>query len=296
MSQIDFYRSFYGENFIRHFRRPTDQNIPKNFRTQITVKNPEAIYFHVTRTNGQNPSYVHVHDQYNFKSIDRAYFDFDINHPEVKEIIKELQDIRYFGVENENKKQIKLKIRLNELIIGCEIAKPAIDEAKKFANIFKQSFGKIPMLLFSGCKGAHVYAFFKPTQFNNYNKAILWFAENVKKTYKFNTQDLSVNKNALSGLSRVPYSKHHYTNLTVVPFQISDDYDTIMQKTVYNQIKPFNKEDHITDFNLKLLEIDKKFLHYENIVKTGNKSEFKTNGKYGQDYKHTELRKLIKIY
>lgn len=295
--QIEFYQSFYGPKFYRHFRRPTDQNNPPKFRTQITVKNPEAIMYHVKRTNGHYPSYLHVYNQNNSQSIDRAFFDFDINHSEAKATINELQDLRRYGLQNEIDKQIELKIRLKELIIQERIAKPAIDESIKFAKIFKNSFGTLPFLLFSGCKGAHVYTFFEPIKFINFNNTITWFAERVKKIYKIETLDLAVNRDALSRLSRVLYSKHQYTDLTVVPFQIDDTYDTIMHKTLNPQVEPFNKEDYITEFNLYLQNTDKELKNLNNTFRSKKRnisSIYPTGNGQNQDYKQIKLRKPIK--
>ena len=188
--------------------------------------------------------------------FDRVFFDFDVSHPDVKKIKKELTDLRIHGLKYERSRQDELIYQLQDLIINDKIAKLAIEEAKFFAIKFKKTFGNYPVLFFSGCKGCHAYTFFKATRFTNLNLAVSWFGGNVKKSYNLETLDLSVVQDASARLSRIPYSKHQLTNLTVVPFSIQDDYDEIMMKSLNTHVESFNKEDYQTDFHKHLQKID----------------------------------------
>lgn len=267
ITKISFYKSFYGHKFFRHFRRPPNFQI-KDFKIQFTVQNPKQLYLHVHKNSGFHPCLVHVYNHgllgnlkrnYSNKLMlyDRAFFDFDVSNPKIKELKNNLTDLRTRGPEFEKDKQVELKKELREAIINDKIAKDAIAEAKDFAIKFKESFGIEPLLFFSGCKGAHVYLFFNPINLIDINRAIFCFADRIKTAYNYKTLDLSVNKDAKSRLSRVPYSKHQYTGLTVVPFQTDDDYDKIMDKSLCPEIEPFTREDYLTDFNLHLSKIDK---------------------------------------
>ncbi len=260
-----FYQSFYGPIFHRHFRRPTYfENV--KFRIQFTVETPKSLYLHVHRNSGNHPCLIHTYDhgsRGNLKRnssdkmvFDRVFLDFDVSHPEVKKIKKELTDLRIHGLKYERSRQDELKDQLQDLIINDKIAKQAIEEAKYFAIKFKETFGNYPVLFFSGCKGCHAYIFFKATGFKNLNLAVSWFAENVKKSYKQHTLDLSVTQDAQARLSRIPYSKHQLTNLTVVPFSIQDDYDEIIMRSLNTHVESFNKEDYQTDFHKHLQKID----------------------------------------
>ena len=68
--------------------------------------------------------------------------------------------------------------------------------------------------------------------------------------------DLSVNKDAISRLSRVPYSKHQYTGLTVVPFSIDDNYEEIIEKSVNPQVESFDKSEYMSKLGEHLQKID----------------------------------------
>ncbi len=260
-----FYQSFYGPIFYRHFRRPTYfENI--KFRIQFTVETPKSLYLHVHRNSGNHPCLIHTYDHGSRGNLyrncsdkmvfDRVFLDFDVSNPEVKKIKKELTDLRSHGLKYERSKQDELKYQLQDLIINDKIAKQAIDEAKYFAIKFKETFGNYPALFFSGCKGCHAYTFFKATTFTNLNLAVSWFAENVKKSYNQHTLDLSVTQDAQARLSRIPYSKHHLTDLTVVPFSIEDYYDEIIIRSLNTHVEGFNKEEYQTDFHKHLQKID----------------------------------------
>lgn len=264
---LSFYKSFYGHKFFRHFRRPPDFQT-KEFKIQFTVQTPKQLYSYVYKNSGIHPCLVHVYNhgllgnlyrKYSDRLIvyDRAFFDFDVDNVKLMELKKDLIDLRTRGLKFEGDRQVELKREIREAIINDKISRNAIDEAKDFAIRFKESFGKEPILFFSGCKGAHAYLFFNAIDPVNINRALTWFAEKIKTRYKYKTLDLSVNKDAKSRLSRVPYSEHQYTGLSVVPFKVDDDYDEIMDKSLSPPIEPFSREDHLTDFNSHLLKIDK---------------------------------------
>jgi len=260
-----FYRSFYGDHFSRNFRRPPDYGF-KHFKIQFTVENSKNLYGHVHRNSGHHPCFAHVYDygsKVNLKKkdsskmvFDRAFFDFDVSNPKARKIKNKLLALRYKGPLHQKEEQEGLVEQLRKLIIDDQIAKPAIDESKDFAVKFKETFGREPALFFSGCKGCHAYAFFRASSFQNINMALSWFAEHIKNNYNYQTLDLSVNRDAMARLSRVPYSKHQLTNLSVVPFSIKDSYEDIIEKSVNPRVEEFNREDFTTDFHKHLQKID----------------------------------------
>jgi hypothetical protein len=288
-----FYESFYGPIFYRHFRRPTYFEKIK-FRIQFTVETPKSLYLHVHRNSGNHPCLIHTYDHGSRGNLirnssdkmvfDRVFLDFDVSNPEVKKIKRELTDLRRHGLKYERSRQDELKEQLQDLIINDKIAEQAIDEAKHFAVKFKETFGNYPLLLFSGCKGCHTYTFFKATRFTNLNLAVTWFAENVKKSYNLQTLDLSVTQDAQARLSRIPYSKHQLTDLTVVPFSIEDDYNEIVMRSMNPDVEDFNKENYQTDFHRHLQKIDlvetynakvRSINRTQNKVKLGHSRNFK---------------------
>lgn len=267
-----FYESFYGSRFARYFRRPSDW---KTFRTQYTVKTPKQLNRLINENSGIHNCFVSIYDYGTVDAlrqkkednlcIDRVYFDFDIHNAEAKVISDNLKDLRGGGLNYARNVQDKLKTRLKNLIINEKIAKPAIDEVKLFAKLFKKDFGKEPLLVFSGSKGCHAYCFMEPVKLDNPNDTITYFAERVKTAYGFKTLDLSVNKGALARLSRVPYSKHQLTGLSVIPFKSTDSYEEIISKSLKSVIEPFNIENHLTRFDKHLKSNDKILEHNKEV-------------------------------
>lgn len=300
---ISFYESFYGPKFARYFRRPSDFDNSK-FRIQFTVTNPKQLYLHVHRNSGFHPCYVSTH---NYRTVDnlkhkrsdvvifdRFYFDFDVDHTESKSIKYKLKNLRSHGLSHAIDLQNKLKKRFQSLIINDKIAKPAIDEAKEFAQLFKNEFGKEPALFFSGSKGCHAYTFFESVNLINPNRTVAHFAKSIKQKFDLNTMDLAVNKDTVSRIARVPYSRHNYTDLTVVPFKITDSYNKIMMKSLNPVIEHFDIENHLTNLNEHLKKIDK-ILDWNYKVEVERKKRFISSPKnrYWKILDHRDFFKQI---
>ena len=280
-----FYSSFYGTSFARHFRRIPDieqSKIPKQF----IVKNPKELYLHVHKNSGTHPCFISVYDYGTVDDLkckdkqnlifDRVFFDFDVKHVKAEQLKKQLIQLRGKGPHYQKEKQANLKQQLNNLIIDEEIAKSAIDDAKTFSIIFKRDFGEEPALFFSGFKGCHAYVFFEPFEPKEPNKTVHYFAKNVKNSYNFSTLDLSVNKDAISRISRIPYSKHQLTNLTVVPFKIKDSYNEIVRSSLLPKVQPFNVDENLTNLNIHLEKIDD-ILHHNTKIKPKQKNNSRIN-------------------
>lgn len=284
---LSFYQSFYGPIFFRYFRRPSDFKNNK-FKIQFVTKNPKDLYLHVHRNSGYHPCFIQTYDRGllgNLKRnnpdqivFDRAYFDFDVSNPDVHNLKKELTNIRSQGLQHDSQYRDKLEEELKNLLIHEHIAEQAINEAKNFAHNFEHSFGSKPILFFSGCKGCHVYTFFAPIQQVNINRALSWFAKMVKEKYNFQTLDESVNKDAVSRLSRVPYSKHQLTGLTVTPFNLENNYDEIMEKSLNPVVESFCKLDYMSNFGKHLEKVDPILAYNQDVDETRKKSEHSIKG------------------
>ena len=204
--------------------------------------------------------------------------------------------LRKKGPYYEKSKQVKLKQQLQTLIINNEIAKNSVDDAKIFSKIFQRDFGKEPALFFSGFKGCHAYVFFEPFEPKETNKTVYYFAENVKKSYSLSSMDLSVNKDALSRLARVPYSKHQLTDLTVVPFKTTDNYQEIVRRAQDPKIQSFNVHNHLTSFDIHLKKIDEILSHNAKIQHKSKKiyDSFKSLQSFPGSYDNrTFFKKII---
>jgi len=292
-----FYKEFYGPKFVRHFRAPTDLKTKKkrNPGNQAIIENTKKLWLNVHKRSGLWPCYIHIYDHGLLGNLnrqdreqmifDRAFFDFDIHLEQSHQIKKKLQNLRGHGLNHKQDQQDYLREQLRKLIINEHIAEPAIDEAKDFSIRFKESFGSYPMLFFSGGKGCHAYTFFEPIKGVNINRTLSWFGGKIKETYKYKTMDLSVLQDAKSRLSRVPYSKHQSTGLSVVPFTIDDTYDVIIEKSINPVVETFQKNDYYSSFGSHLETIDPILKHNEEIrknkevaerAKWGNRENFKS--------------------
>lgn len=274
---ISFFRSFYDHSFHRHFRRPPDFDLKeRKFRIQFTVETPKNLYLHVHRNSGNYPCLISTYDHGSIGNLtrkdpekmlfDRVFLDFDVRNTSAQKIKKELQSLRTHSLVYKKHRQEELQQKLQDLIIDERIAYPAIQDAKHFAKIFKENFGQEIALFFSGCKGCHAYSFFEATKFIDLNKTIYWFAKKVKDTYKYETLDLSVTKDPTVRLSRVPYSKHQYSLLSVVPFSLEDSYEEIIEKALNVHCRPFEPVKYLTtDLPIHLKKIDKILMDNEKI-------------------------------
>ena len=282
LTRINFYTSFFGNEFVRHFRRPADFKIS---RIQFIVTNPKQLHLHVHKNSGSHPCYASIYDYctvYQLKHnkqdqvyFDRAYFDFDISNTEIKNIKRSLTELRSQGLNYMASEQDEFRLQLTEQIFNKKVAKPAIDEGKLFAKIFKESFGKYPALFFSGFKGCHAYCFFEPSKLINPNKTIEDFSYKIKNIYNLQTMDLSVSKSALSRVARIPYSKHQLTGLSVVPFNVTDSYDEIISKSLKPTVEHFSMNNYSTNFNEHLHDIDEILESNRKIEKKENESPSK---------------------
>jgi hypothetical protein len=279
-----FYKEFYGHNFLRHFRAPTNLKIRKKRHSgnQHIIKNPKILWLQVYKWSGLCPCYIHIYNHGLIGNLkrqncsgmvyDRAFFDFDIKHHHSHKLKKELQHLRRHGLKYKQEQQNELKEQLRNLIIKDHIAELAINEAKDFAIRFKESFGSYPILFFSGGKGCHAYTFFSPLKNVDINRALSSFGENLLKAYKYKTLDLSVLKDAKSRLSRIPYSKHQYTLLNVVPFSIHDSYEDIISKSLNPVVELFQKENYLSSFGSHLETIDPILKQNEDLKKINKKA------------------------
>ena len=263
-----FYASFYGPEFSRWFRRPQSFGDNRNFRIQFPVKSPKGIFYLVKRNTGHYPCLISIYSYgvscnlYTDKIkdnviIDRLFMDFDLELPSsVEDTRTELRTLRKHGLSYHPDEQFQLKMKLQEHVINNMIAKPAILEAKDFAAKFLREYGKEPALFFSGSKGCHAYIFFEPVDLVDVNRTITYFTKSIKGVYDYKTPDLSVCEDADVRMSRIPYSQHELTDLTVVPFKPTDTYEEIIKKSKNPQIEYFDINNYVTNFGEHLKNID----------------------------------------
>lgn len=303
ISHQSFYSHFYGEEFARYFRRiPYSQN--NNIRKQYIIETPQKLWYHTHKVKGIYPAYTSI---YNYGSIDdlkhnnkenivfdRVFFDFDVSDDNITKLKTQLNELRRIGLKYNIKEQKHLVRQIREQIIDEKVAKPAYDDCLKFYKLLENEFGK-PLLFFSGCKGCHAYVFFEPVNLIEPNKAITYIAKTIKDKFNLNTMDLSVNKDATSRISRVPYSQHHLTDLTVVPFNASDSYNKMIEKAIDPYVEYFNLESHLTTLGNQLEKIDKILVKNSKIkAKNSSKNNIRKPNKFNSNTGQVDTRILFK--
>ncbi|MBV1767058.1 MAG: hypothetical protein KUA29_01940, partial [Methanobacterium sp.] len=263
---VKFYTDFYGYKFARIFRRPHHFKNTTKFRIENHVYTPHNLYLLIKHNSGFHKCLISTYsygieppiNKSHLKEnviIDRIFLDFDIHlEGRILDLKNELSELREYGLKHRKSRQDQIKKILRTALIDEELALPALEDAKLFAEHFNNDFDNYPTLFFSGFKGCHAYLFFEPVKLANPNLTISDFASRVKTHLKLDTMDLNVNQDPVTRLSRIPYSKHELTGLTVVPFKIDTPYEEIIKKSVNPVIESFTLKTHITDLNLHLKE------------------------------------------
>lgn len=298
-----FYYIFYGNEFSRNFLRVPQHQ--KNIRIKSIVKNPKNLYIHVSRNSGTYPCYASVYDYGNDDALkqkitnhiiyDRLFFDFDASNSEANKLKKDLVDLQTQGPLYNKNLQNVFQEKLQKMVIENRIAEKAIEQARDFAYKIENSFGKPPLLFFSGFKGAHAYLFFDPVKLEYPKESIAHFARTIKEKLEYTTLDTAVTENAPRSNARVPYSVHPSTRLTVIPFGLEDTYEEIMYKSL-NPVStlhlPLVIDNHKTGLGEHLKNnIDSR------LVKTLSKNKNETNRVYKHNAyfaENIDLRDFLK--
>ncbi len=281
-----FYSNFYGKQFARLFVRVPPMGHNQKVRMQFNALDPQQLYNLVHENSGYFKCFIstysygtsieHLNGYKSHPLVDRVFFDFDLESPDIKNALNELNTIRKNGLHYMPNQQEELLNYIHDCIVNRKVSIEPINQAKEFAEFINCEYGAYPILFFSGFKGCHVYAFFKQINLNYINNTIQHFAEGIKERMNLDTMDLSVNKDPNVRKSRIPYSKNEMTGLTVVPFQIDDSYDEIIDKALNPTVEPFNTSDYLTSLNNHLKELDRTIpfnqpvKHQRRSHKTGN--------------------------
>ena len=298
-----FYGGFYGEEFARILRNIAEfQKRPISY----TITSPKQLILNLKDYGGKHASYIHTYDHITRQNIkkedrnmilyDRLFIDFDSPDPELSKVKKEIKKLRSHSLYYKHDKQVKLRNKLQKMIIREKKAQEPIMECKRFAEEFEEAFGKPPALFFSGGRGCHLYSFFKHREYHDFDRSIEWFVTGQKEAGEYPSIDLSVVKRATTRLSRVPYSEHQLTGLHVVPFEIGDKYEDIMETVLNPTPNGFKKRRHMSKFDKHLREIDKRLKEREELTKKTKNKPHPAKIKYrerGSPIDHREFFKAL---
>ena len=194
--------------------------------------------------------------------IDRLFWDFDMSsemilkaegvhisrNATLDDIESELKEIKAEEKRELENKDFGLRAEYYyHKFTETEYFREPLNEAKKLGEIFSRQFDIEPYFVFTGSKGVHCYFLFKGREFSCPTEVIKGFSEKIFSQLKLKTTDS--HPLTCNAKSRVPFSYNPKTNLSAVPFNIDDDYFSIVDRSFEFTCKPKTKreisvEDH----------------------------------------------------
>ena len=162
----------------------------------------------------------------NLRLSDRLFFDFD------------LEDKAY--------KNLSSSESAREMLFKSNILEKPFDEVSKVYDFMVDNNMK-PYILFSGSKGFHCLQFFNPIYLENINTISMEYANTFANELNLETIDFSVNRDAYKRKSRLPYSRHNFTDLFTIPIDINMDTEEILYKSLNPTIQNFKMSDYEID-------------------------------------------------
>ena len=175
--------------------------------------------------------------------LDRLYFDFDMTPNQILIAENVPCDTDDLDLINEKMKQVKAEERktLHDATFDEKLDfyyrkfnesiyfRQPLEDAKKVARMFESQFNIKGHHVFTGSKGVHSYYLFKPVRIRHATSVIRFIADKIFNQLKITTGDSHVLHDTTK--SRVPFSYNPKTNMTVTPFNLDDDYFTIIDRS-----------------------------------------------------------------
>ena len=265
----EYYSIFYNNQYFRELRyidtdleKTKSLKYPNVSKLSKLPKSDKLFYnfIHENRNKGirtlvSSLTYYPSLEDYHSKDkglryTDRLFFDFDIeDNPKVKEIKENIKNAKLYLYEDERKAAIKdYQKQFRNLILNDNLLIEPFNEVKTLMAYF-MGLGIKTYPIFSGSKGFHLLVFLNPMKLINISQISYNLAVHLKKKLKLGLMDLSVNKDCISRVQRVPYSKHERTSLYTAPIDTNVSYDELLKQIKRNRPKPilFDRESYIPD-------------------------------------------------
>ena len=225
----EFLNHNYDRDFlaIRDFPRELNSHFPQ--LTKSRILNERVMY--------NTKSYYSISiKKNNLRFSDRLFFDFDL--------------------EDKTYKELSSSESAREMLFKSNILEKPFDEVSKVYDFMVDNNMK-PYILFSGSKGFHCLQFFNPIYLKNINTISMEYANTFANELNLKTIDFSVNKDAHKRKSRLPYSRHNFTDLFTIPIDINMDIEEILYESLNPTIQDFKIADYIINgFSDNLINID----------------------------------------
>lgn len=235
---------------------------------------------------------------------DRLMFDFDTENIEVKLLKKRLK--KAYSIKNfkEQKKEVRrVQDEFQKLLYHSDLLVKPFNEARKLQDYFQEA--NIPVYtVFSGCKGLHLYVFLPKLHLLNISQVTHKLATTFKEKLDLRTLDVSVSKDSLKRIDRVPYSRHEKTRLFVSPFNLDDDIKGVVKTSRRQRVAEFDFNDYMLAEDHPLVKtLVKLNNNYDEINEAKkNTANFKrSRGEVVGDYNvssdelFTDMRNLAKV-
>ena len=118
-----------------------------------------------------------------------------------------------------SKKMVKnVQEDFQKLLFHTDLLNQPFMDAKMLSEYFKQLHIQT-YTVFSGCKGLHLYVFLPKLHISNISQVTLKLATIFKDKLDLRTLDVSVSKDFLKRMDRVPYSRHEKNNIICYTLQ-----------------------------------------------------------------------------
>ena len=138
---------------------------------------------------------------------DRLMFDFDTENIEVNVLKKRLNEAYSIkNVKTQRREVKKVQENFQKLLFAPDLLEQTFNETIRLSEYLKQ-LDIFTYLIFSGCKGFHLYIFFPKLHLTNISLVISKLANIFKDKLDLRSLDVSVSKDSLK-MDRVPYFRH----------------------------------------------------------------------------------------
>ena len=177
--------------------------------------------------------------------IDMLMFDFDTEHSQVEALKKRLKDAYNIKNMKAQKREVaRVQDDFQKLLFSSDLLKQPFMDAMRLAEYFKR-LGIRTYTVFSGSKGLHLYVFLPKLYLSNISQVTLKLATKFKDKLDLRSLDVSVSKDSLKRMDRVPYSRHEKTRLFATPCCFDDDIIDVLKDSRKQKVREFNFTDYM---------------------------------------------------